>query len=106
MRQTSTYSLIYFISHDSYLKLIVSILFSYSRGNAFESYKLMREQRKDIFGETTGVLMENNEKWHDIRSKTQQDLMRPKSAHFYLEEIQKVSDEFMDFIRSQRSPDR
>ena len=66
----------------------------------------MREQRKDIFGETTGVLMENNEKWHDIRSKTQQDLMRPKSAHFYLKEIQEVSDEFMDFIRSQRSPDR
>jgi hypothetical protein len=27
----------------------------------------MRETRQDIFGETTGVLMEEREKWHDIR---------------------------------------
>ena len=66
----------------------------------------MREARQDIFGETTGVLMEEREKWYDIRSKIQQDLMRPRSAHFYLEEIQEVADEFMDFIRSQRSPEK
>ena len=65
----------------------------------------MREQRKDIFNETTGVLLEDGERWHDIRSKVQQDLMRPKSAHFYLDEIQEVADEFMDFIRNQKSDD-
>jgi hypothetical protein len=27
----------------------------------------MREARQDIFGETTGVLMEEREKWYDIR---------------------------------------
>ena len=32
--------------------------------------------------------------------------MRPRSAHFYLEEIQEVADEFMNFIRSQRSPEK
>ena len=42
-------------------------LFSKSRGNGFEAFKLMREARQDIFGETTGVLMEEREKWHDIR---------------------------------------
>ena len=65
----------------------------------------MREQRKDIFYETTGVLMEEDEKWHDIRSKVQQDLMRPKSAHYYLDEIETISEEFMDFIRKTRSTD-
>ena len=29
----------------------------------------MREKRSDIFYETTGVLMEEGKKWHDIRSK-------------------------------------
>ncbi len=65
----------------------------------------MREQRKDIFYETTGVLMEEDENWHDIRSKVQQDLMRPKSAHYYLNEIENISEEFMNFIRKTRSTD-
>ena len=59
----------------------------------------MREQRKDIFYESTGVLMEEDEKWHDIRSKVQQDLMRPKSAHYYMHEIDNISEEFMKFIQ-------
>jgi hypothetical protein len=65
----------------------------------------MREQRKDIFYESTGVLMEEDEKWHDIRSKVQQDLMRPKSAHYYMHEIDNISEEFMKFIRKTRSKD-
>ena len=65
----------------------------------------MREQRKDIFYESTGVLMEEDEKWHDIRSKVQQDLMRPKSAHYYMHEIDNISEEFMKFIRKTRSTD-
>ena len=32
------------------------------RGNAFGPWKFMREQRKDIFYETTGVLMEDDER--------------------------------------------
>ena len=65
----------------------------------------MREQRKEIFYESTGVLMEEDEKWHDIRSKVQQDLMRPKSAHYYMHEIDNISEEFMKFIRKTRSTD-
>ena len=75
------------------------------RGPGFGAFKIMREQRKDIFNETTGVLLEDGERWHDIRSKVQQDLMRPKSAHFYLDEIQEVADEFIDFIKNQKSDD-
>ena len=40
-----------------------------SRGPAFTAFKMMREKRSDIFYETTGVLMEDGKKWHDIRSK-------------------------------------
>jgi hypothetical protein len=75
------------------------------RGDVFGPWKLMREQRKDIFYETTGLLMEDDEKWHDIRSKVQQDLMRPKSAHYYMDEIDNISEEFMNFIRKTRSTD-
>lgn len=49
--------------------------------------------------------MEDGPKWHDIRSKVQQDLMRPQSAHFYLSEMQDIAQEFMEFIRCQRTRD-
>ena len=39
------------------------------RGDVFGPWKIMREQRKDVFHETTGVLMEDDERWHDVRSK-------------------------------------
>ncbi len=73
------------------------------RGPGLEVYEIIRKKRSDIFHETTGVLFENGEKWHQVRSMVQQDLMRPKSALFYLEEIQNISNEFMDFLRMQRS---
>ena len=76
-----------------------------NRGSGFEVFKMMRESRKDIYHETTGLLMEDGEKWHDMRSKVQQDLMRPKSAHFYIDDIRKVSEEFMGFIKRQKSKD-
>ena len=63
----------------------------------------MRQKRFDVYNETTGVLMEDGQDWYDVRSKVQQDLMRPKSAFYYLDEIQNVSDEFMDFIRKKRN---
>ncbi len=75
-----------------------------SRGPAFLPFHMIRKDRKDVFHESTGVLMEEGARWHDIRSKVQQDLMRPQSAYFYMTEIQGIADEFMDLIRKQRSP--
>ncbi len=49
--------------------------------------------------------MEEGEKWHWTRSKVQQDLMRPKSALFYIDELQDVSQDFVNFIRAIRDPD-
>jgi cytochrome P450 len=73
------------------------------RGDGFAPFKMMREQRADIYSESVGVLMEDGENWHNVRSKVQQDLMRPKSALFYADEIQNVADDFVDFIRATRT---
>ena len=59
----------------------------------------------DIFAGNYGVLIEEGEKWHEIRSRVQQDMMRPKSATFYLDKIQDISDELVQYIRRQRNPD-
>ena len=48
--------------------------------------------------------MEDGEKWYEVRSKVQQDLMRPQSAHFYINEISKVADEFVQLIKDTRTP--
>ena len=95
------------ISNDEYRKWrkFIAMTASYTsfRGPGFLPHKWIREARTDVFGESAGVLLEDGEKWRDIRSKVQQDLMRPKSAIFYFDEIQKVSDEFMNLIRHRKS---
>ena len=63
-----------------------------------------RSGRPDLFGETFGILMEEGETWQQLRSKVQQDLMRPKSALFYLDKLQGISQEFVDYIRRERKP--
>jgi len=60
----------------------------------------------DIFGEIWGLSIEDGERWHNFRSKVQQDMMRPKSATFYLDKIQAISDEFVQYIRRKRDPQR
>ena len=63
----------------------------------------MRESRQDIFHETSGMLVEEGKNWHEARFKVQQDLMRPKSALYYLNEIENVSQDFVSLIRLLRS---
>ena len=66
-------------------------------------WKMMRESRKDIFHHTKGMVFEEGEKWHETRFKVQQDLMRPKSALYYLNEIDAVAHDFVSLIRKLRS---
>ena len=78
-----------------------------SRGLTLDELKRWREQRPDIFRDTTGVLLESGERWHRVRSLVQQDMMRPKSALFYVNEIQHVAEDFVEYIDRKRrtSPD-
>ena len=63
-----------------------------------------RSGRPDLFGETFGIVIEDGETWQQLRSKVQQDLMRPKSALFYLGRLQDIGQEFVDYIRRERNP--
>jgi len=40
----------------------------------------------------------NGEEWYEIRSKCQQDMMRPSSALFYVDKIQSLAKELVAFI--------
>ncbi len=43
--------------------------------------------------------MEEGEEWLKIRQLVQQDMMRPKSAHFYISGVKKLADDFVEYVR-------
>ena len=69
-----------------------------NRGEFFGSLRLWKLSRPDIFLGNTGVLLEEGEKWQEIRSKVQQDMMRPKSAMHYIEPLEQVVEEFFEYV--------
>ena len=50
---------------------------------------------KIIFLLSGGLLGEQQEGWHKIRSVVQQDMLRPKSAYYYIDSLQDVLDDFL-----------
>merc|ERR1711962_402601 len=64
----------------------------------FVTYR--REMRKDLYPETGGLLGSHGEDWYEVRSKVQQDMMRPKSALFYIDGVTQVSDDLLELIES------
>merc|ERR1712110_914656 len=54
--------------------------------------------RKDIFHQTAGLLGSHGEPWYDVRSKVQQDMLRPKSAMSYITHIENISSDFLDLV--------
>ena len=55
--------------------------------------------RKELYSESTGLLGNHGDKWHEIRTKVQQDMLRPKSAMFYINDIQEISSELGDLVQ-------
>ena len=39
----------------------------------------------------TKGLITNSEEWYDVRSQVQQDMMRPKSALYYISHLEKIA---------------
>lgn len=74
------------------------ISYSSSRGVYFEALKKWRKENKDIFKDTTGILTEEKEAWHKVRSLVQQDMMRPNSAMFYVDQLNEVTNDFLDHL--------
>ena len=40
---------------------------------------------------TSKGLITNSEEWYDVRSQVQQDMMRPKSALYYISHLEKIA---------------
>jgi len=71
--------------------------------NFFVNY---RQHRKDLFPKETGVLGSHGEEWYQQRSLIQQDLMRPKSALYYVDDITKVTQDFLDLVENNLDSER
>ena len=55
--------------------------------------------RKDLFPETGGLLGNHGEEWWRVRSLVQQDMLRPKSAMFYLKDLEQIALQFSDKLQ-------
>ena len=55
----------------------------------------------DIFGETSGLIAQG-EQWYRFRRAVPQDMMRPTSALYYIDDIETVALEFTDKVIAAR----
>ena len=59
-----------------------------------------REQRKDLYP-SPGVICQGEE-WHTNRSAVQQDMMRAKSAMYYIPDIEQITKELLDVLEAKK----
>ena len=50
-------------------------------------------------------LVSNGEEWYQIRTLVQQDMMRPKSALYYISDLEDIATELVDKIGSLKNTD-
>jgi len=53
---------------------------------------------------TAGLFGAHGEKWYEVRRLVQQDMMRLKSAMFYINSIEEISAQFCDVIEDMKDP--
>ena len=61
--------------------------------------------RGDQYRVSKGLVGSHGEAWHEVRSSVQQDMMRPQSAMFYTQSIDKISGELVSLLDSARGED-
>ena len=59
-----------------------------------------RERRQDLYP-SPGVICQGEE-WHKNRSAVQQDMMRAKSAMYYIPDIEQISKELVDVFEAKK----
>ena len=70
---------------------------------AFEALELLRGRNRELY-KSSGLLT-NSEEWYEVRQAVQQDMMKPKSALFYIEDIEEVAEELTDKLAATRDKD-
>jgi len=64
---------------------------------AFDFWVYYRNNlKKDMYPESGGLVGSHGKEWYKVRSKVQQDMLRPKSAMFYIDSIANISEELVD----------
>ena len=65
----------------------------------FDAFIYYRQNvRKELFPETGGLLGSHGEEWYKTRSLVQQDMLRSKSALYYISDIEDISKEMIDIV--------
>ena len=60
---------------------------------------MLRTRRAEFSSSSvTGLLTDDGQEWHTTRVSVQQDMMRPRSALFYVGQLQDVAGDFVDFV--------
>jgi len=68
----------------------------------FDAFIHMRKvHQSKVFGDNSGLISQGEE-WYRFRQAVQQDMMKPKSALYYLDEIEQVAVEFTDKVAASR----
>eukprot|EP00092_Neocalanus_flemingeri_P104678 GFUD01134110.1.p1 GENE.GFUD01134110.1~~GFUD01134110.1.p1 ORF type:complete len:474 (-),score=122.38 GFUD01134110.1:111-1532(-) len=70
----------------------------------FEMFEFIRKSSMKERYTTTG-LINNSQDWYEVRHKVQQDMMRPKSALYYLSEMEEIAIELADKIQEVKGND-
>lgn len=58
--------------------------------------------KKELYTETAGLIGHHGEKWWEFRSKVQQDMMRPKSAMFYIKVLEDITLDLIEVLSHKR----
>ena len=64
----------------------------------FVAYR--KRVNRDLGLRSLGLVGAHGAKWYEVRSLVQQDMMRPKSAMFYIDSIEKISEQLNDVIEN------
>lgn len=74
----------------------------YPTRGELHTLKAYRESRKDLY-KSNGMMILQGREWHDLRSKTQKHLMKPRAIQAYLEPMQEVASDFISLVQAKRS---
>jgi len=56
--------------------------------------------RKELFLQSRGLIGSHGEDWSTVRSLVQQSMMRTKSAMFYINDLEDISEKFVNLLRT------